>query len=70
MGVTKWPTQACTIPSKTIGYLVGVVVKLACYSLNTRLRLRVFIKNHLKYIYQINHNKEWHILGKILYQAP
>ena len=35
--------------SKTIGYLVGVV-KLACYSLNTCLLLRVFTNNHLKYL--------------------
>ena len=35
--------------SKTIGYLVGVV-KLAWYSLNTRLLLRVFTNNHLIYI--------------------
>jgi len=32
--------------SKTIGYLVGVV-KLACYSINTRLLLCVFTNNHL-----------------------
>jgi len=35
--------------SKTIGYLVGVV-KLACYSLNKCLLLRVFTNNHLKYL--------------------
>ena len=35
--------------SKAVGYLV-VVVKLACYSLNTRLLFRVLNNNHLKYL--------------------
>ena len=35
--------------SKTMGYFIGVV-KLASYSINTRLLLRVFTNNHLKYL--------------------
>ena len=35
--------------SKKMGYLVGVV-KLACYSLNSRFLLPVFTNNHLEYL--------------------
>jgi hypothetical protein len=42
--------------SKSMGYSVGEV-KIACYSSNTRLLLRVFTNNHRKYFYQIGHRK-------------
>ena len=55
--------------SKIIGYLVGVV-KLAFYSLNTRLLLHVFTNNLLKYLYQIRHRKTRKMLRLRVFGPP